>query len=378
VTRNIVVVGGGLAAQRCVEALRRRGYERRLVLVGSEAHLPYDRPPLSKAVLAGELELRRLELRPERWYAERDVELVLGRAAVGLRPRERTVVLAGGRILRYDRLLVATGSRPRRLAALDRAPNVHVLRTLEDAAALREALCPGARLAVVGAGFVGQEVAATARGLGVAVTLVEAAPLPLQGVLGARIARWLAGVHAAEGVDLRLGATVARAHGNGRVRALELAGGERIAAEVVLVGVGVDPDTAWLADSGLGPGALRTGPGAATPAPCVFAAGDAAGGHHWDAAARQGVAAAHGMLGVPPPPPAPATFWSDQYGKRLQLVGAPAGHDQVELDGDPDASDFHAIFRRRGRPVAGFAVARPHELARLRRLIRQPEPEVIP
>ena len=287
-------------------------------------------------------------------------------------------MLAAGVTLRYDRLLIATGSRPRRLDLLDGADNVHVLRTCDDALALRTALRPGARLAVVGAGFVGQEVAATARRLGVAVTLVDAAPLPLVPVLGASLGRWLARMHAEEGVDLRLSCTVARVHGNGRVEALELADGRLVEADAVLVGVGVEPTTGWLRGSGLGTGPVRVDAASATAVPDVFAAGDAAGGHHWDAAARQGVAAAHGMLGLAPPAPTPPTFWSDQYGMRLQLVGTPGGHDRVDLDGDPASRDFHAVFRRAGRPVAGLAVGRPHELPRLRRLITQPETEVIP
>ena len=377
-TGGFVVVGGGLAGQRCIQALRRRGYAGRLTLVGAEAHLPYDRPPLSKELLAGAVEPAQVALRPESWYAERDVELVLGRAAVALRPREHALVLAAGATLRYDRLLIATGSRPRRLDLLDGADNVHVLRTCDDALALRTALRPGARLAVVGAGFVGQEVAATARRLGVAVTLVDPAPLPLVPVLGASLGRWLARMHAEEGVDLRLSTTVARVHGNGRVEALELADGRLIEADAVLVGVGVEPTTGWLRGSGLDTGPVRVDAAGATAVPDVFAAGDAAGGHHWDAAARQGVAAAHGMLGLAPPAPVPPTFWSDQYGMRLQLVGTPGGHDRVDLDGDPASRDFHAVFRRAGRPVAGLAVGRPHELPRLRRLITQPETEVTP
>ena len=373
---GFVIVGGGLASQRCIQALRGRGYTGRVTLVGGESRLPYDRPPLSKALLAGAVDPRQLALRPEAWYVEHAVELVLGRAAVALRPGEHTLVLDDGVDLRYDRLLVATGSHPRRLELLDGADNVHVLRTCDDAVALREALLPGARLAVVGAGFVGQEVTATARRLGLAVTLVDPAPAPLLPVLGAPLGQWLARMHAEEGVDVRLSVTVARVHGNGRVESLELTDGKRVEADAVLVGIGVDPATGWLEGSGLA--GARVGVDGATAVPDVFAAGDAAGGQHWDAAARQGVAAAHGMLGLVPPSPRPPSFWSDQYGVRLQLVGAPSGHDRIDLDGDPASRDFHAVFRRDGRPVAGLAVGRPHVLPHLRQLIVQPEAEVIP
>jgi NADPH-dependent 2,4-dienoyl-CoA reductase/sulfur reductase-like enzyme len=341
--------------------------------VGAEEHLPYDRPPLSKEVLAGSACAADVALRPEQWYVERDVELRLGRAATALRPDERTVVLAGGGELRYERLLVATGSRPRRVATIGAADNVHVLRTLDEALALREALEPGARLAIVGAGFIGQEVAATARSAGVDVTLVEATDLPLAHLLGPGLARWLSHLHASEGVHLRLGATVAGTQGNGRVEALELSGGERLAVDAAVVGVGVEPATEWLRGSGLDPAALGTAGTA-----CVHAAGDAAGGHHWDAAVRQAGAAAHAMLGLAPPPAAPPTFWSDQHGVRLQLVGAPAAHDSVEVHGDVAARAFHAIFRRAGRAIAGLAVGCPHELPRLRRLVANPETEVTP
>jgi 3-phenylpropionate/trans-cinnamate dioxygenase ferredoxin reductase subunit len=377
VTAGLVVVGGGLAAQRCIQALRGRGYAGRLTLVGAEPHLPYDRPPLSKALLAGEAAPAEVELRPEGWYAERAVELLLDRAAVGLRPREHRLVLEDGTALRFDKLLVATGSHPRRLDALDRARNVHVLRTLDDAQALHAVLVPGARLAVLGAGFVGQEVAATARRLDVAVTLIDAAPQPLHRILGPGLGRWLARMHADEGVAILLSASVVRVRGGGRVHALELASGERVDADAVLVGIGVEPATAWLHGSGLEAGPVRVDATGATRVPDVFGAGDVAGGQHWDAAARQGVAAAHGMLGLAPPAPVAPMFWSDQYGVRLQLVGSPATHDHVELDGDPRSRDFHAIFRRAGRPVAGLAVGRPHELPRLRRLVTEPEPEVI-
>ena len=378
-------MSGGLRHRRrwpCGPALHSgpapRGYTGRLTLVGAEPRLPYDRPPLSKELLAGAFDpaqfgpsSRVLVRRARRRARARPGG---GCAAASASTRSCSTTAS---TLRYDRLLVATGSQPRRLELLDGADNVHVLRTCDDALALREALLPGARLAVVGAGFVGQEVAATARRLGVAVTLVDPAPLPLLPVLGAPLGRWLARMHAEEGVDVRLSAR-GRARARQRPRRGARARGRR-------AGPG-----------GRGARRRRRGPGdrlarrqracssasaavaGATAVPDVFAAGDAAGGHHWDAAARQGVAAAHGMLGLRRLPPPPPSFWSDQYGVRLQLVGAPGGHDRVDVDGDPASRDFHAVFRRDGRPVAGLAVGRPHELPRLRRLIAQPEAEVIP
>ena len=287
-------------------------------------------------------------------------------------------MLEAGATLRYDRLLIATGSHPRRLELLDGADNVHVLRTCDDALALRNALRPGARLAVVGAGFVGQEVAATARRLG----RRGDARRPGAGAAAPACSALRSG-SGSRGCTLRRASTFvcrdrctrprqrprrgARARGrHGSSRRTRCSSASASSRDRLARG------------SGLGTGPVRVDAASATAVPDVFAAGDAAGGHHWDAAARQGVAAAHGMLGLAPPAPVPPTFWSDQYGVRLQLVGAPSGHDRVDLDGDPASRDFHAVFRRDGRPVAGLAVGRPHELPRLRRLITQPEAEVIP
>ena len=265
---RIVLVGAGLAAQRCCQSLRRLGHDGPITLVGDESVLPYDRPPLSKEHLHGEVGL---ELRSREWYERNGIELRLGDPAVGLDVVRRRVPLASGDELPYDRALVATGARPVRLPGLESA---HVLRSAADAADLRGALGPGARLAVVGGGFVGLEVAATARALGVDVTLFEAAPVPLFGVVGARLGSYFADWHASEGVDVVTGATALP---------------DAAEYDAVLVAVGVRPALDWL-------------PGRAIPDdPHVFAAGDAAGGHHWEAAVAAGTAAAHAMLGRPAP-----------------------------------------------------------------------------
>ena len=205
---KIVIAGAGLAAQRCIQALRRRGHDGPITLLGDEGVLPYDRPPLSKERLQGAMDDAALTLRPARWYADHAVALSLADPAVALEPG--VVRTASGAALAYDRLLVATGARPLPLPGAAGLANVHTLRTARDAAALGAALRPGARLVVAGAGFVGQEVAATARALGAEVTLVEAAPTPLHGPLGPRIGAWFADLHRAEGVDVRLGARIAR------------------------------------------------------------------------------------------------------------------------------------------------------------------------
>jgi 3-phenylpropionate/trans-cinnamate dioxygenase ferredoxin reductase component len=377
VTDGIVIAGGGLAAQRAAETLRRAGFEGRVRMICAERHRPCDRPPLSKEVLAGG---EHGAFRPASWYGEHSVELELGIAAAGLDCRRRALTLVDGRELRYDRLLIATGSRPRRLALLDGFANVHTLRTLDDAHALRAALADGGRLAIVGAGFVGQEVAAAAARAGVEATIVEAADAPLQALLGAEVGTWFAQLHRSQGVDVLVGAEIAAAHGARRVQALTLRDGRRVACDHVVVGIGVDPDLGWLAGSGLDTRGVAVDADGRSAAPDVFAAGDAAAtydqvlrkhvpGGHWESAARQGVAAARAMLGHEPRSSAPASFWSELYDTRVQYVGNARLADRTAIDGDPAARDFTITFSRGGAPVAVLLVGRPHELPTARALL---------
>ena len=337
----IVIAGGGLAAQRGAEALRARGYDGGIQMVCAEAHRPYDRPPLSKEALSGDVDCY---LRPERWYRDNDVELLLGTRATGVVGRYLETT-AGA--MRFDKLLVATGSEPRRL------PFGEPLRTLDDAHALRSRLRPGARLAIVGAGFIGMEVAASARALGADVVLIDVIREPLAGLLGPDVSRWLVETHRSEGVEVVLGEGVAAA----RRGALELVGGRRVAFDHVLVGIGVVP----------GPSLDLSG------RPDVFFAGDVTGTQHWDAAVRQAQAAARAMLGLDAPAPSLPSFWSDLYGMRIQYVGDASGADSVEWDGAPGAREFTAVYSRAGRTVAGLVVNRPRELVRLRGLIQKQE-----
>jgi NADPH-dependent 2,4-dienoyl-CoA reductase/sulfur reductase-like enzyme len=380
--RGVLIVGGGLAAQRCAETLRRRGYEGPLRMVCAEPDLPYDRPPLSKELLAGTAEEEALAYRPAWWYEEKQVELLLGQRAAALDPAARTVRLASGAELPYGRLLIATGSAARELPFLRGFANVHSLRTLADARRLRSELVPGARLAIIGAGFIGQEVAATARRLGTEVTMIEALEVPLAPILGPELGGWFAELHLEEGVKVRTGAMLEGARGNGRVEELVLAGGESIACDAVLVGVGTAPATAWLQGSGLDPAGVRADTSGRTALPGVFAAGDASvpfdprfGVHarteHWDAAAWQGAAAARAMLGEYPGTPPLPSFWSDQYGLRIQYVGHAHQADAVSIEGDPAERDFEAVFTRAGIPVAGLAVGRPRSIPVLRKQIDQ-------
>jgi NADPH-dependent 2,4-dienoyl-CoA reductase/sulfur reductase-like enzyme len=383
---GVLIVGGGLAAQRCAETLRSRGYERPIRIVCAEPLPPYDRPPLSKELLAGEVPDHSAGLRPACWYDENRVELLLAATATGLDAPAHEVELADGRTLQYAKLLIATGSKARVLPFLEHFDNVHALRTLADVKRLRARLRLGSKLALVGAGFIGLEAAATARRLGTEVTVIEAAPAPLAAVLGAEVSDRFARLHRAEGVDLRTGSMLECARGNGTVEELVLAGGETIACQTVLVGIGVSPAVEWLAGSGLElEGGIPTDSAGRTELPDVYAAGDVTrafdpriGVHlrteHWEAAARQGAAAARAMLGDEPPPPPPPTFWSDQFGIRFQYAGYATIADRSETDGDPGSREFSVLYTHRGRAVAALAAGRPREFVALRRRIESELP----
>ena len=381
---GVVIAGGGLAAQRCAETLRSRGYDAPVRIVCAEDEPPYDRPPLSKGILAGEgdarLDVEIVRFRDAGWYADNDVELILGRRAAVLDPRARRLDLDDGSVLDYDDLLIATGAEARFLPMFEGFSNAFALRTLDDARRLRAETRPGAHLAIVGAGFIGQEVASTARAQGADVTIIEALDLPLAHILGPDVGRWLVGMHRDEGCRVLLSARLSAAHGNGRVERLELASGERIDCDAAVVGVGVSPAAGWLAGTGLERDGIRTDGSGRTALPHVYAAGDVsrpwdhrladhARTEHWDAAARQGAAAATAMLGDEPRPAPLPSFWSDQYGLRIQYVGHAPGADHISFKGEPGDRGFTALYHRDDRPVAALAVSRPRELAAMRRLI---------
>jgi NADPH-dependent 2,4-dienoyl-CoA reductase/sulfur reductase-like enzyme len=380
VSGGVAIVGGGLAGQRCAETLRRVGYEGPITVVCAERHRPYDRPPLSKEVLGDPAAEARLAFRPQAWYEEQEIDLLLGMQASALDPRRREIRLAQGPRLAYEHLLIATGGRPRRLALFDRYENVGTLRTLEDAGDLRAALVPGERLLVIGAGFIGQEVAAAACQAGVRTTIVEAAQSPLQMLLGPELGGWFAELHRSSGVELRLGEQVLDVRGEDRVRAVRLSGGATLACDHVLVGVGIEPALDWLHGSGLPSGGVPTDLDGRTELPGVFAAGDAAAvfdpalgrhvlGSHWESAARQGARAARAMLGLDPGASAIASFWSDLYGTRVQYLGHASLADEVSFEGDPGSRDFAATFTSAGRPVAVLLAGRPQMLPHARALL---------
>jgi 3-phenylpropionate/trans-cinnamate dioxygenase ferredoxin reductase component len=341
--RSVVVAGAGLAGTRCAETLRAEGYEGRLTVLGAEPVPPYERPALSKEFLAGMKPVAQLLLRPPAFWAERRIELHVGDPVEGVDLGSRVVVTISGALYAWDALVVATGAQPRRLPFAVPA-SVHMLRTLADAIALHEALVPGAHLAIVGGGFVGAEVASTARGLGVEVTLLERGPAPFAGLLGRELGETLAARFRAHGVDLRTGAAVTHFDRGAPV----LADGSTVACDAVLVAVGAEPVR------------LAAGPG-------VHVVGDAAGRHgHWTDAATGGVNLARGLLGLEPLPAQPPFVWSDQFGIRLQLIGEPARAATIELDGG--SADFVARYRARsGALVGAVAANRPEAVGGLRR-----------
>ncbi|MEY9836576.1 NAD(P)/FAD-dependent oxidoreductase [Streptacidiphilus sp. EB103A] len=363
---RILVVGASAAGLAAVETLRREGYDGTLTLVGDESHAFYDRPPLSKQILASQWEPGKLALRSPADLEALGLDLRLGAAATGLDLAGRTVHLADGTELPYEGLIVATGVRPRRLPG----EGAHVLRTLSDALVLRDRLGRGSRLAVVGAGFLGSEAAAVARGLGAEVVLVEPAPVPLAHAVGAEVGRVLTQAHLDHGVDLRTGVAVVEA-GAGGVR---LADGELIDADEVLVAVGSVPNTEWLQGSGLTVADGLVCDEYSAAAPGVYGAGDVARWHnplfgvemrieHRTNAAEQGMAAARNLLRAEearkPFAPVPY-FWSDQYDMKIQAYGYLRGHDEIAVvDGDLSAGRFVAAYRTGDHLAGALAVGMP-------------------
>ena len=366
---RIVIVGGGLAAGTAATALRDAGYDGDVVLHAAEPHLPYERPPLSKGYLAGEKDADSLLVHPASWYAENDVDVRTGSRVERIDADAHTVT-AGGATESFDRLLIATGASPRRLAAADEsgAP-VAYLRTREDSDRLRSALAPGHRIAILGGGFLGLEVAAAARTAGADVTVLEALDLPLLRVLGPEIGAVFADLHREHGVDLRLGAKVTGFDGDGRRARLTVDGSADVDADLLVVGIGASPDVALAEATGLAvDNGILVDERMRTSHPDVFAAGDVARAHHpvlgrsirvehWDNAIRQGRVAGRAMAGDED---AAATdlpyFFTDQYDLGMEYVGdvGPDGYDEVVIRGDVAKRVFRAFWVAGGKVVAAM------------------------
>jgi NADPH-dependent 2,4-dienoyl-CoA reductase/sulfur reductase-like enzyme len=384
--RRLVVVGASLTGLRAVEAARRAGFGGRITLVGAEEGLPYDRPPLSKAFLADGAPEQVEPLRTEAALRdELDVDLMLGAPATGLDTTAREVDVAGTPVP-YDGLVIATGATPRPFPGTDGVRGVHPLRTVGDAVGIRTALDAGARTVVVGAGFIGSEVASAARARGLPVTVIEAADVPLRRAVGDEAGLRCAELHRAAGTDLRLGTGVAAIESaDGRVTGVRLDDNKVLPADLVVLGIGVSPATRWLETSAVGlhadDGGVLCDTTLATNAPGVYAAGDVAHApnplfdqdlmrlEHWTNAAEHGAIAARNVLH-----PAAATplqsvpyFWSDWYGHRIQFVGTPHA-DEVTVVEPPDGR-WSVLYRRGDRVIGALTLDRPREIMKFRRRI---------
>src|SRR4029453_4980667 len=382
--RRIVVVGASLAGLRAAETLRDRAFEAPLPLLGEEPHPPYDRPPLSKQVLQGTWEPEQTLFRRKDGYDALALDMRLGVRATAVALRARRVALAGGTFVDYDRLIIATGARVRTLSRIAPRAGLLVLRSLDDAITLRRELMNAPRVAIVGAGFIGLEVAASCRARGLHVTVIESLPVPLSPALGTTLCEMVAALHRDHGVDLRTGVSVADVSGESRVASVVLSDGSRIDADVVVVGIGVTPNTEWLEGSGLTPdnGIVCNDCGEAAPG--VYAAGDVARVanqwhgdspriEHWTNAVEQGVHAAENALAGPAAHTrfsAVPYFWTDQYAPKIQFIGRARPHDEmVIVDGSLADRRLTALYRRGDRVVACLAVNQPLALIKYRKLI---------
>ena len=387
---HIVIVGAGLAGLRTAERTRRQGHEGRITLVGVEHHAPYDRPPLSKSLLISPEELAPVALRVAEAYAELDLDLRTGHAAMSLDTVGKTVTLSDRDRVRYDRLVIATGARPRRIEAFMRPAGAHVVRTWEDSQALRAELHAerhGRRpqVTVIGGGVLGCEVAASARSIGLEVHLVEALGTPLGRVLGDEVGQAVAALHRDHGVHVHAPATVASVEGSQHVESVELADGTSIPTDVLLVAVGAAPNTEWLDGSLLvvDDGVVCDATGTSSDGD-VLAVGDVArmphprqaGAHrleHWtnavDTAALVGVNAL-----LDPPARGPLTevpyFWSDQYDAKIQCLGLASPADALRVvDGSLGERRFLALYHREGVVTGAVSIGRPGPLARCRGIV---------
>ncbi len=384
---HIVIVGASLAGLRAAEELRHQGHAGAITLVGDEPHRPYDRPPLSKQVLAGTKPPESTALLVTSGSIDDlDLDWRLAQSATGLDLAQRTVLLGGGERLPYDGLVIATGASPKRLPGTDHLDGVHTLRTLDDCLAIRAALDGSPRrVAVVGAGFIGAEVAATCRELGIDVSLIEALPVPLERGLGPEMGAIVADVHRDHGVDVRLGVGVVLIEGSDRVERIRLTDGTVLDIDLVVIGIGVSPNTGWLDGSGLTVDNGVVCDATCTAAPGVVAAGDVARWYnerfdevmrveHWDNAIAMGThaaqsllagAAAHAFRPIP-------WFWSDQYDRKIQLAGRAAPEDRVQVvSGSVEERRFVALYARHDRVVGVLGMNQPAQVMRWRSLVEE-------
>lgn len=385
--RRIVIIGAGLAGASAAEELRKLGYDASVTLIGSEQHPPYERPTLSKSVLAGTATRESTLVHPVEWYVEQGIDLVTGTNVTRLDLASREVALPENQVLDFDRLLLSTGARPRRFDLADAAnaagAEVLYLRTLSDAERLRDRL--EQRLLIVGGGWIGLEVAAAARTAGGTVTLVEAADLPLVGVLGPEVATVFADLHRDHGVDLRTGTTVAAIKHDGGRTLVRLSDGEQIEVDLLVVGIGAEPDIDLAQTTGLKvENGILVDSRLCTSAPGMFAAGDVANHdhpdlgrlrvEHWDNAIEQGRHVARSMLGATTPYTRQPYFYTDQYDLGMEYLGhvGPKGYDEVSIRGDLERRVFTAWWIRDRTIVAGMHTGDWDAIHQIRQLVGKP------
>jgi 3-phenylpropionate/trans-cinnamate dioxygenase ferredoxin reductase subunit len=380
--QRIVIIGAGQAGGQAAYSLRLGGFAGEITLVGDEAAPPYQRPPLSKAYLKGELDAERLFLKPLEYYAEHDINLITRDAATAIDLGDHKVTLASGRTLAWDRLVIATGARPRKLTLPGAdLQGVSELRTLEDVDRIKRAAVAGARLVVVGAGYIGLEAAAVGAQLGMKVTVLEAMPQVLSRVAGPEIGAFYTRIHREAGTDVRLGVRIEGFEGVGSVTGVRLAGGEVVPADFVLVGVGVLPNLELAQEAGLVCGnGIVVDEAMRTSDRHVFAAGDVAWRPlvHYGREGRLesvhnaiegGKLVAAAIMGTPPPQIEVPWFWSDQFVLKLQTVGLWTGADQSVVRGDPETRSFAVFYLKEGRVIAVDAVNSPPEFVVGKKLV---------
>ncbi len=379
---TILIVGGGQAGAQAVDTLRRDGFEGRLILVSAESHLPYQRPPLSKKFLSGELSAERLAFRHQAFYDEHRVELKLGLRATRLDPATRRVTLSDGEQIVYDRLLLCLGAVSRRLTCTGATlPGVHYLRDLADVPGIQEKLKAGARTVIVGGGYIGLETAATARQMGCAVTVLEMADRVMNRVVASNVSEYFAHEHRKSGVKLVCDTRVVRLEGGERVERVVCADGTSYAADLLVVGIGAVANMQLAADANLAcENGIVVDEYCRTSDPFIYAAGDCT--YHpsprfdmrvrlesVDNAFEQAKSAARNLLGLPTVHDRVPWFWSDQFDNKLLIVGLAQGHDQQVTRGDPAARSFSVCYLKGGEFLALEAINRPKDYMAARQLI---------
>jgi 3-phenylpropionate/trans-cinnamate dioxygenase ferredoxin reductase subunit len=383
-TSTLIIVGGGQAGAQAVDTLRREGFAGRLVLVSEEHELPYQRPPLSKKYLTGELQADRLPFRHQAFYEQHAVELKLATRAIAIDAAARTLVLSSGERLAYDRLLLCLGALERRLTCPgSQLSGIYYLRKIGDAAGIRERLKPGARIVIVGGGYIGLETAATARELGCSVTVLEMADRVMNRVVASNVSEYFEKMHRDHGVDIHCDSRVARLEGGGRVERVVCADGSSYPVDVLIAGVGAIANSQIAAEAGLEcDNGIVVDVNCRTSDPCIFAAGDCTSfySNHYQARVRlesvdnafeQSKVAALNMLDRPTPYDRVPWFWSDQYDTKLLIVGLSAGHELQVTRGDPAARSFSVCYLRGGELLAVEAVNHSKDYMAARKLIPQ-------